>query len=102
MLSFHQYFFNNFSTSLARVSNVSDRAQCVSVNNEPCIVRPTLIDLNPVAFNYYPIMIRLNKCNESCNAAVDLSAKIFVPSKAKDVKAKVLNITTRKNEEKKH
>ena len=38
--------------------------KCVSLNNEPCMIRPTLIDLNPVELNYYPFMISLDKCRE--------------------------------------
>ena len=44
-------------------------------------VRPTLIDLNPVEFKYYPVMISLDKCSGSQNAADALSTKIFVPVK---------------------
>ena len=63
--------------------------------------RPTLIDLNPVNFNYYPFMISPDKCNGSCNNAVDdLSAKVCVPSKTKDVTVKVINIIKRINEAK--
>ena len=28
-------------------------------NNEPCITRPVLIDLNTLKFNFYPFMISL-------------------------------------------
>ena len=31
------------------------------------MVRPTLIDLNPVELKYYPFMISLDKCPGSCN-----------------------------------
>ena len=48
----------SFSSSLA--------TKCVSLNDEPCIVRPTLIDLNPES-KYYPFMISLDKCNGRCN-----------------------------------
>ena len=37
------------------------------LNDEPCIVRPTLIDINPNELKYYPSMISLNKCTGSCN-----------------------------------
>ena len=60
----------SFSSSLA--------TKCLSFNDEPCMVRPTLIDLNPVALKYYPLMISLDKCSESCNV---LSPKIYVPKK---------------------
>ena len=35
----------------------------MSLDNEPCMIRPTLIDLNLIDLNYYPLMIRLDKCN---------------------------------------
>ena len=47
-------------------------SKCVSLNNEPCTIRPTLINLNPTELNYYPFMISLDKCSRSCNAADDL------------------------------
>ena len=45
-------------------------------NNEPCMTRPTLIDLTPVELNHYPSMIIPDKYNESCNSVDDLSTKI--------------------------
>ena len=51
-----------------------------SLNNQPWMIRPALIDLNPVKLNYYPFMSRLDKCNGSCNVADDLSTKIYLPS----------------------
>ena len=70
-----------FSRSLA--------TKCVSLSNEPCMARPTLIDLNPTELNYYPFTISLDKCNESFNAVDDFSMKICIPSKTKDVNVKV-------------
>ena len=78
-----------FSESLARVSKVSDRTKYLLLNDEPCMVRPTFIDLNPVELKYYPFMISLDKCTTSCNA---LSPKIWVPKDAK----KAFNIITSK------
>ena len=49
----------SFSSSLA--------IKCVSLNDEPCVIRSTLNDLNPVEVKYYPFMISLGKCNGSCN-----------------------------------
>ena len=40
------------SESLAR-----DTTQCLFLNNEPCMVRSTLIDLIPVELKYYSFMI---------------------------------------------
>ena len=39
----------SFSSSLARV-----RIKFLSLNDEPCMTRPTLIDLNPAGLKYYP------------------------------------------------
>ena len=58
-----------FSSSLACVAKVSDRTKCVSLNDKPCMVRSTLIDLNPIELKHYSIMISLDKCNESCNVS---------------------------------
>ena len=46
------------------------------LNNEPCMVRPILIDMNPVGIKYYPLMINLYKCSGRCNI---LSPNICVP-----------------------
>ena len=53
----------------------------VSLKDEPCMVTPTLIDLNPVVLKYYPFMIRLDKCNGSFNV---LFLKICVPKNTKN------------------
>ena len=61
------------------------------------MVRPTLINLNPVELKYYPFMISLNKCTGSCNV---LSPKICVPKETKDINVKAFNMITNKNEAK--
>ena len=47
------------------------------------MVRPTLVDLNPVDLKYYPFMISLDKCIGISNV---LFPKICVPEETKDVK----------------
>ena len=59
------------------------------------MVRPTLIDLNPVELKYYPFMISLDKCTGSCNV---FSPKICVPKGTKDINVKVFNKIANKNE----
>ena len=61
------------------------------------MVRPTLVDLNPVELKYYPFMISLNKCTGSCNV---LSPEICAPKETKDINVKVFNMITNKNEAK--
>ena len=52
------------------------------LNDEPCTVRPTLIDMNLIELKYYPFMISLNKCTGSCNV---LSSKICLQNETKDI-----------------
>ena len=69
--------------------------KCLSLNDEPCTVRPTLIYLNPIELKYYPFMISLEKCTGSCNV---LSPKICVPRGTKDIDFIVYNMIKNKNE----
>ena len=82
----------SFSESLVR-----DRTNCLFLNDEPCMVRHTLIDLNPNELKYYRFMITSNKFTRSCNV---LSPKICVPKEAKDINVKAFNMITNKDEAK--
>ena len=77
----------NFSESLA--------TNCLFLNDEPSMVRPTPTDLNTVELKYYPFMISLDKCTGSYNV---LSPKICVPKETKDINVKVFNMITNKTE----
>ena len=55
----------------------------MSLNNEACMIRPTLSDLDPVELNQYPFMISPDKYNGSCNVVDDLSLEIRAPSESK-------------------
>ena len=61
------------------------------------MVRPTLINLNPVEIKYYPFMISLNKFTRSCNG---LAPNIYVPKETKDINVKTFNMITNKNGDK--
>ena len=67
-----KHVFVMFSEYLAK--------KCLFLNDEPCMVRPTLIDLNPVELRYYPFMISLNKCTGGCSV---LSPKYVFQKKQK-------------------
>ena len=70
----------------------------MSLNDELFIVRPSLIDLNPIELKFYPFIISLNKCCGSCNA---LSPKICFPKeKTKGINVKAFQLITKKNEAK--
>ena len=51
----------NFSGSLANMGNVFSLTACISLNNQPYMARPTIIDLNPNEYNqkfhYYPFRL---------------------------------------------
>ena len=76
----------------------SFETKCLSLNNEPYMTRPTLIDLNPLELNYHLLMVSLDKCNGSCNAVDDLFTKKYAPSKTKNVNVEVVNVIIRINE----
>ena len=79
----------SFSKSLA--------TRCLFLNDEPCMVRSTLIDLNPFDLKYYPFMISLDKCTGSCNV---LSPKICIATETKYIKVKAFNVIINKSETK--
>ena len=76
----------SFSSSLA--------TKCQFLSDESCMVRPALINLNPVALKYYLLMISSYKCTGNCNV---LSPKICVPKESKDINVKAFNLITNKN-----
>ena len=86
-------------TSLLSCSSslVCEQTKCLFLNDKPCTVRPTLIDLNPIELKYYPFMISSDKCSGSCNV---LSPKICFPKKAKDINVKAFNMIPNKSETK--
>ena len=78
-----------FSESLA--------IKCLFLNDEPCMARPILIDMNPVQLKCYLFIISLNKWTGSSDV---LSPKICVPKKTRDINVKAFNLITTKNEAK--
>ena len=60
----------SFSSSLA--------TKRVSLNDEPWMIRPTPIDLNPVELKYYQFMIILDRCDGSCNVQCCIYNVVFV------------------------
>ena len=82
----------SFSESLVR-----NRTKCLFLNNELCMVRPTLIYMNPVEHKYYPFIFSLNKCAGSCN---DMSPKMCIPKETEDINIKAFKMITNKDEAK--
>ena len=46
---FKQVFLGllSFNESLASIVNVSDHTKCISLNNQPCMTRSSIFNLNP-------------------------------------------------------
>ena len=82
----------SFSESFAH-----EQTKCLFLNDKPCMVRPTIIDMNLAELKYYPFIISLNKRTGSCNV---LSPKICVPKETKDINVKAFNMITNKHEAK--
>ena len=59
----------NLSESL--LSNSEESIKCVSLNNQPCQARPTLVNVNSNKPLYYPITATVNKYGRSYNTIDD-------------------------------
>ena len=84
------------------MANDSNLTTCISLNNQSCMTRPTLINLNPDKYNqgwcYYPFLVTLDRCNGRCNTLHDPSNSICVPNKSEDVNLSIFKLITRINQ----
>ena len=78
--------------------NGSKLTACIYLKKQPCMTRPTRIDLNPDKYNhglcYYSLIINLDRCNGSSNTLDDLSDRICVPNKIGNANPSAFNMTT--------
>ena len=44
---------------------VAKNIKCIPLNNQPCLVRPLPIDMNPNKLWYYPFLVELDRRNGS-------------------------------------
>ena len=83
---------------LTGIGNRSNHTKCISWSNQKCMTQPTLINLysNEYSqeFHYYPFAVKLDRCVGSCNTLNDLSNKVCVPNKTKDLNLSMFNIIT--------
>ena len=93
-----------FIVLLSSIVNASNNTKCISLNNQKCEIQLTLINLHPneysKEFHYYPFAVKLDRCVGSCNTFNDLSNKVCVPNKIKDLNLSVFNMITGINESK--
>ena len=83
----------SFRKSLAHLAKASGHTKYLSLNDAPCMVRPTLFDLNPAELKYYPFIISSDKCSGTCNVLLPL---ICVPKETKEINVKIFNMITNK------
>lgn len=88
----------NFKTFIALLSfNGSLRTKCLTLNNEPSLARPALINLFSNELHYYPFIVAIGRFNGSHNTFHVLLSRIFRRNKAENVDLNVLNVITRIN-----
>ena len=71
--------------------------KCVSLNNQLCTSRLTLINLNHDELHDYPFMVSLDRCDKCCNTDGSFN-RACVPNKIKDVNLEGSNKTKEINE----
>ena len=69
--------------------------KCVSINNQPCMVRPKSVGFSPDELHYYLSIISLGRFDESCNTVDDPFVRICVPNKMEDTNFKTLSMIKR-------
>ena len=89
-----------FSGSSANIAKVPDHRKCISLNNEPFLPRPILIELNPKKLYYHPFPVSLYTGNGNFNTLDDLSGRICGPNRTKDANLIAFNQITRTKESK--
>ena len=73
-------------------SLTSRNIKCISLNNEPCLAKPKVINLNPDELHYSTFMIDLNKCGKNCNTLDYAPNRLCVTNTREDVDVKIFKI----------
>ena len=68
---------------------VTQAIKCESLDNQPCLARETIVNINSNEPRYYPFAIKLNKCTGSCDTLDSPLAKIC---KANETKKKIVRV----------
>ena len=93
-----------FIELFASIVNASNHKKCVSLSNQKCITQPTLVNLHPNEYNqechYYPLTVELDRFIGSSNTLNDLSNKVYIPNKTKDLNLSIFNMITGTNKSK--
>ena len=99
-----ELFKKMFMGLLISIVNKSNHAKCVLLSNQKCMTQPTFITLHPneygQEFDYNSFAVKFDICVGSCNIPIDLSDKVCVPNKTKDLNLSMFNMITGMNESK--
>ena len=66
--------------------------KCISVNNQPCMIRPMRINLNPDELRYCPFIVSMDRCDGICNIVEKAFGKASVPNETEDMNLEVFNM----------
>ena len=84
------------------IVNNPDYLKWISLNNQQFKSQPTLINLYSNEYIeglcYYPFAVNLYKCTGSCNTLNDLSNRVYISNKTKNLHLNVFNMITVINE----
>ena len=87
---------------LTNIVNASNHTKCMSLNNQICMTRRTLINLHRNEYSqrsrYYPFVDNLDTCARNCNSLNELSNRVCVPNKTENLNSRVFNLITGRNE----
>ena len=89
---------------LTSIISTSNHPKCIPLSKQKCIIDLLLliyILVNTVKIlHYYPLEVNLDRCIGSYNTRNDLSNKLCVPNKTKDLNLNLFNMITRINKSK--
>ena len=71
---------------------------CISINNQECIVRPQIVNVNGDDPVFFPYSVKTSKCCGSCNNINYPLAKLYLPHVVKNLNFKVINLVSEINE----
>ena len=69
--------------------------KCVSMNNQECKI---VVNVNSSEPSFYPYIIKVNKCSDSCNNVNHPYTKLCVSDVVKNINVKVFSIMSRTSE----
>ena len=89
-----------FFIGLTILSNFinANSLNCISMKNKECKIRPQVVNINSNNPIFYPISIKISKCNGKCNNINNPYAKICTPDIIKNLNVKLFNLMSRSNE----